>query len=137
MLALRLLAAVPVVTLIASCAAQPMGPDRNVRGEARLAQALAGKVPGPPMSCLPNFRSYDMEVIDSDTILFRDGRTVYVQNTSGGCYPYGNSVGYTLVTKQIGGGGNCRGDIAHVVDSSTGAFAGTCSFNDFIPYRTP
>ncbi len=137
MVALRLLAAVPVLTLIASCAAQPIGPDRNARGEARLAQALAGKVAGQPISCLNNFRSNEMEVIDSDTIIFRDGRTTYVQNTNGGCYPYGNSVGYTLITNQIGGGGNCRGDIAHVVDSSTGSFAGTCSFSDFIPYRTP
>ena len=135
MFALRLLGVVPVAALIAACAAQPMGPDRQARGQAQLAQALAGKVAGRPMSCLPNYRSMDMEVIDHDTILFRDGRTVYVQNTNGGCYPHGTSVGYTLVTKQIGGGGNCRGDIAHVVDSSTGAFAGTCSFSDFIPYR--
>ena len=137
MLTLRLLAAVPVAAVMASCMAQPMGPDRDARGQARLAQALAGKVADRPVSCLPNFRSNDMEVIDSDTILFRDGRTTYLQNTNGGCYPNGNSVGYTLVTKQIGGGGNCRGDIAHVVDASTGAFAGTCSFSDFIPYRTP
>jgi hypothetical protein len=137
MVALRMLAAVPVVALLATCAAQPMGPDRNARDQARLARALAGKVPGPPVSCLPNYRSTNMEVIDTDTILFRDGRTVYLQNTNGGCYPNGNSVGYTLVTKQIGGFGNCRGDIANVVDANTGAFAGTCSFSDFVPYRTP
>jgi hypothetical protein len=137
MLALRLLAAVPVAILIASCAAQPMGPDRNVRSQARLAQALAGKVPGRPVSCLPHYRNNDMEVIDSDTILFRDGRTTYVQHTNGGCYPNGTNIGYTLVTKTIGSGGLCRGDIATVIDNGSRFFAGSCSFNDFIPYRTP
>jgi len=137
MRALRLLAAVPVAVLIAGCAAQPMGPDRDARGQARLAQALAGKVAGRPVSCLPHYRSNDMDVIDSDTILFRDGSTTYVQNTNGGCYPSGTSVGYTLVTKTIGGGGLCRGDIATVIDTGSRFFAGSCSFNDFVPYRRP
>ena len=137
MLALRLLAAAPVAALLAGCMGQPMAPDRNVRAEARLAQALAGKVAGPPVSCLPHYRSNDMEVIDGDTILFRDGRTTYVQNTNGNCYPNGNSVGYTLVTKQFGGPNMCRGDIAHVIHSSTRMFAGSCSLGDFIPYRMP
>ena len=137
MVALRLLAAVPVVTLIAACAGQPMGPDRNPNGEARLAQALAGKVAGAPMTCLPNFRGNNMEVIDSDTILFHDGGTTYVQNTNGGCYPRGNTAGYALVTNQIGGGGNCRGNIARVVDTTTRTLVATCTFNDFIPYRRP
>lgn len=136
MFALRMLAAVPVVAVIAGCAAQPMGPDREARSQARLAQALAGKVAGSPVSCLPHFRSNDMEVIDSDTILFRDGRTTYVQHTNGGCYPTGSSAGYTLVTKTIGGGGLCRGDIATVIDNGSRFFAGSCSFNDFVPYRT-
>jgi hypothetical protein len=137
MLTLRLLAAVPVVAMIAGCAAQPMGPDREARSQVRLAQALAGKVAGRPVSCLPHYRNNDMEVIDSDTILFRDGRTTYVQNTRGGCYPHGTNVGYTLVTRTIGSGGLCRGDIATVIDNGSRFFAGSCSFNDFIPYRMP
>jgi hypothetical protein len=137
MVSLRLLAAVPVVALIASCAAQPMGPDRQARSQARLAQALAGKVPGPPVSCLPHYRANDMEVIDRGTIIFRDGRTSYLQRTSGDCYPHDDNVGYALVTRQVGSIGLCRGDIANVYDNGSRFFVGTCSFNDFIPYRTP
>ena len=137
MVALRLLAAVPIVTLLGACAGQPIGPDRNLRGEARLAQALAGKIPGQPVNCLPHYRSNNMEVIDSDTLLFRDGRTTYVQHTNGGCYPRGSRTGYTLVTRQFGSASLCRGDIAQVIDSASRAFAGSCSFNAFIPYRRP
>ncbi len=136
MLANRLLVAVPPLMLVA-CNAQPLAPDRDARGEARLAQLLAGKVAARPVACLPPFRTNDMEVIDRDTIVYRDGRTIYVQNTNGYCYPNGQGSGYTLVTKRIGTNQSCRGDISSVIDSANGSFAGSCSFNDFIPYRAP
>ena len=60
--------------------------------QARLAQALAGqgRRAGRSAACR-TIAANDMEVIDSDTILFRDGRTIYVQHTNGGCYPDGRS----------------------------------------------
>jgi len=133
----RFLVAALTATGLAACAGQPMVADRDPRGEAKLAQALAGKVAGQPVSCLPHYRTNQMEVIDRDTLLYRDGRTSYVQHTNGHCYPNGPRGGYYLVTRQFGGSGLCRGDIAQVVDSSSQSFAGSCSFNEFIPYRTP
>jgi hypothetical protein len=133
----RLLAATVLATGLAACAGQPMAPDRDPRGEAKLAQALAGKVAGRPINCLPHYRTNQMEVIDRDTILYRDGRTSYVQHTNGYCYPNGPRGGYYLVTRSFGTTSLCRGDIAQVVDSSSRTFAGSCSFNDFIPYHTP
>ena len=133
----RILAAAVLATTLAGCAGQPMVAERDPRADARLAKALAGKVAGPPVSCLPSYRATQMEVIDRDTILYRDGRTSYVQNTNGDCYPNGAGGGYYLVTKSFGTSGLCRGDIAQVVDSSSQSFAGSCSFNAFIPYRTP
>lgn len=132
----RLLAAALTATGLAACAGQPMVADRDPRGEARLAQALAGKVAGRPIDCLPSYRADRMEVIDRDTILYRAGRTSYVQHTNGHCYPGGPRGGYYLVTRQFGSG-TCRGDIAQVVDSASRTFAGSCSFNEFIPYHTP
>ena len=134
---LVILAAALAVSGLAACAGQEMAPDRDPRGEMRLAQALAGKVADRPVSCLPRYRSNDSEVIDRDTILYRDGPTSYVQHTSGSCYPHGARDGTYLVIRQVGGAGLCRGDIAQAVDSTSGSFAGSCSFNDFIPYRTP
>jgi len=137
MVPVRLLAATPVMALIAACAAQPMEPDTDPRGEARLTQALAGKVAGRPISCLPHYRNNQMEVIDRDTILFRDGRTSYVQHTNGYCYPNGSRNGFALVTQQYGNAALCRGDIGQVFDTTSLTFRGGCSFNEFIPYRTP
>ena len=132
---LVILAAVLAVSGLAACAGQEMAPDRDPRGEMRLAQALAGKVAGRPVSCLPNYRTNQMEVIDRDTIVYRDGRTSYVQHTNGHCYPNGPRGGYALVTRSFGTTALCRGDIAQVVDTASRTFAGSCSFNEFIPYR--
>lgn len=137
MVAIRHYAAAPILALLAGCTGQPMGPDRDPAGEAALAHALAGKVAGPPLSCLPSHRSDNMEVIDRDTIIYRDGRTTYVQNTDGYCYPNGPRGGFTLVTTRVGTDELCRGDIGKVINSSSGTFAGSCTFNEFIPYRAP
>lgn len=133
---LRFFVAVPIAVALASCTGAYNGPYRDTRGEAELAHQLAGKVQGPPVHCLPNYRTNDHQVIDRDTILYRDGRTVYVQNTNGSCYPDGTGLGYTLVLRKFGTTDLCRGDIAQVINSSGGTFAGSCSFNDFIPYRS-
>ena len=108
---------------------------RTARAETHLTRALSGKVAGKAVDCLPAFRSNDMSVIDDNTILFRDGRsTVYRNDPPGGCRPIG-APGYALVT-HIFGPSLCRGDIAQVVDTSTGMFAGSCVLGDFVPYRT-
>jgi hypothetical protein len=133
----KLIVAVPIAAALASCTGVYDAPHTDSRGQAELAHLLAGKVAGQPQHCLPSYRTTDQQVIDRDTIVYRDGRTIYVQNTNGPCYPHGSSFGYTLVLRKFGTSDTCRGDIAHVIDSSTGTYAGSCSFNDFIPYYTP
>lgn len=123
--------------LLASCGANDFTPHQTVRGEARLAKELAGRTAGQPVDCLPNHRSNGLEVIDRDTLLFRYGSTIYRQDTNGQCYPSDSQMGYALVTRSIGTGQLCDGDIAQVVDTSSGFFSGSCSFNAFIPYRRP
>ena len=96
-------------------------------------KALAGKTAGASSNCLPTYRSQDMTVIDEGTILFRDGRTVWVNNTLGRCSNLGRS-GYAMVTKSFGSQ-LCRGDIATVTDTQSGMMVGSCSIGEFVPYR--
>ena len=133
----RLLVTAFAAAALSACGVSSMAPDRDPRGDLRLAQALAGKVADRPVSCLPSYRTTNAQVIDEDTILYRDGRTTYVQHTNGACYPHGPNGGTYLVTRSFGSAGLCRGDIAQVVHATSGSFAGSCAFNDFIPYRTP
>jgi hypothetical protein len=122
---------------VAGCAIAPPPPAAiDVRAQTRLAQLVAGKVAGPPRSCLPSYRSRDMVVIDDRTIVFREspGR-VWVMHPQNECNLL--SAGrYALITRtsttQL-----CRGDIGEVADPVSGASVGSCVMGDFVPYTRP
>jgi hypothetical protein len=126
------------VTLLAAAAALAgcsTSSDRAAadRSAERLQRELAGRVAGAPVRCLPTYRTRDMVALDDNLVLFRDGRTTWVNRLKGGCYGLGTP-GYALVTRSIGGYGFCKGDIAQVVQTSSRMLAGSCSFSDFVPY---
>jgi hypothetical protein len=111
-------------------------PIRTAAKPQQYDQLLAGKVAGPPVSCLPTLRQDDMVVIDDRTVAFRQGSSrTYVNHMQGGCSNLGG--GYALVTRSFGGGQLCRGDIAQVVDLSSRMTVGSCVFGEFIPYSRP
>jgi hypothetical protein len=118
---------------LTSCSTAPIQEARSPRAERELAEALAGRVAQPPVRCLPNYRTTQMSIIDDNTIVYRDGKTVYVQNPRGGCNGLGMG-SYTLVTRQYGVNQSCDGDINHLVDLRTGMGGGSCVFGPFIPY---
>ena len=120
--------------MLASCSTTPTQEARSPRAAKELSDALAGRTPGPPVRCLPSFRTGDMDIIDDYTILFREGGTVYVQNPRGGCSGIGSGA-RTLVTRQVGVNQLCEGDINRVVDLRTGMGGGSCVFGPFVPYR--
>jgi hypothetical protein len=130
----------PAILLIigaaaSACAASAFSEPRTVKAETELSRALAGKVAGPPVRCLPPSRTSGMTVIDDNTILFRrNSKLIYRNDPPGGCHPLSRGR-FALVTKTIGSG-LCRGDIAQVVDPTTGIPAGACALGDFVPYRT-
>ena len=115
----------------------PQAPMVDARAQQKLSRLLAGKVAGPPVSCLPSYRQKDMTVIDDYTIAFRDGvDRVWINKPHGGCNLLGSG-SYALVTHGVGGMGLCRGDIGNVVDSMNHVTVGSCVMSDFIPYTTP
>ena len=122
--------------LLGSCASAPDKITHSPRAQKELNEALTGYTPGPPVDCIPNYRTADMQIIDDWTLLFRDGRTIYVQNPRGGCTGVGN-LGYTLVTRPFGVAQMCSGDINRLVDLNTGMGGGSCVFSPFIPYTKP
>ena len=120
------------LALLAACG--PIVPDvRTAKAQTELTRELAGKVAGKAVNCLPQYRSSDMTVIDNNTILFRDGKTIYRNDPAGGCSPLGSG-SYALLTHNSLGS-LCSGDIARVFDTSAGLTVGSCSLSEFIPYR--
>lgn len=119
--------------LLASCTSSAVQESRGPKAQRELADALAGRTPGKAVRCIPNYRTSEMQVIDDWTILFHEGRTVYVQKPPSGCRGLGNG-GYTLVTRQFGVNQICDGDFNKLVDLRTGFQGGACVFGPFVPY---
>ena len=132
----RTLLGISATALLASCSTTPVQESRSPKAQEDLDRALAGRVAGPPVSCIPSYRSTDMQIIDDWTILFKDGRTIYVQNPRGGCRGIGSGSN-TLVTRLIGTSQLCSGDINHLVDLHSNIGGGACVFAPFIPYTKP
>lgn len=111
-------------------------PTRSAAKQQEFEKLVAGKVAGPPISCLPTYRQNDMVVIDERTIAFRDGgRRTYVNHMQGACNNLGGT--YALVTRTFGSAQLCRGDIGQVVDLTNHFTVGSCVFGDFVPYTRP
>jgi hypothetical protein len=123
-------------TLLASCTtAPPPMPTRTAKSEQQFQQLLAGKVAQAPINCLPSYNANDMIVIDEDTVAFRVGADrVYLAHMQGGCTNLRPNGPYALLTRQFGGSGLCRGDIAQVIDPLNHMTVGSCAFSEFAPY---
>lgn len=120
--------------LVASSIAPAQYEARSSKEAQKLARALAGRMPGKPVDCISNYRGSDMQIIDDQTILFREGGTVYVQKPRGGCYGLGNG-NYTLITRLHATHRLCSGQIGEMVDRVSGFGYGSCVFGEFLPYR--
>lgn len=121
--------------MLTACESTLEPPQRTARQQADYDRQLAGKVAGTAERCLPTYRSNDMTIIDDNTILFRDGRTVYVNTPIGACHGL-SGMGRMLVIRNFGPQ-LCRGDIATVADNTSGMTVGSCTLGDFVPYRQP
>jgi hypothetical protein len=122
-------------TILASCtAAPPPAMTRSPSGERAYQSLLAGKVPGTPISCLPDYNANDMSVIDGQTLGFRVGTgTTYIVHLGPGCDLLGSG-NYALLSRQFGNAQLCRGDIQQVVDTLNHINVGSCTITDIIPY---
>ena len=123
--------------ILGSCSTAPQPTMRSPSGQRAYETLLAGKAAGPPVSCLPNYNANDMSVIDGQTVAFRVGtRTVYLVRLSQGCSLLGSG-NYALLSRQYGGMGLCRGDIAQVFDTMNRITVGSCTIKEIVPYTRP
>ena len=132
---MRTIALLLMGATIASCTAYGPEPGQPTpRSERDLAQLLAGKTPGRPISCLPPYNSNDQRIIDGRTVAFRVGtRTTYLMHLSSGCELLGTG-NYALFTREFGGMGMCQNDIVRVVDVFNRTTVGSCGIESIVPY---
>ena len=129
-----LLAAAAVLGSCATASPEELAAQAS-RDQSKLAALTVGKIAGAPMSCLSNWRSRDMVVVNENVVAFRDGRNrVYVNNMQGPCNGLGP--GRNALVTQTTGSSLCRGDIAQVLDTTSQINVGGCAFGDFVPFTT-
>ncbi len=126
--------------LVASCApagtAEAGAAALTPKQAERLDKQLAGKVPGEPIRCLPNYQSNQTIRISDDILLYRaNGKLVYRNNLRGACPGLARDSDI-MVVRQFGSS-TCSGDFFHLVDRTSGIRGPTCVFGEFVPYRKP
>ena len=124
------------VALAASCSTAPGQQARSPQAAKELTDALAGRVAGPPQRCIDSSRTTKVHPIDDWTIIYDQGRTLYVQNPKGGCPGIGSGSDI-LVTRQVGPARLCENEIAHTVDLTSRIERAACVLGPFVPYTRP
>jgi len=127
------MAALATAALLGGCSTAPVEQTRSPAAAKELADALAGRVAGPPQRCISNFPNTQVQVVDDWTILYDEGSTIYVQNPRGGCPGIARG-SRTLVARQVGTSQMCDGDINQAVDLRSGIGGAPCVFGPFVPY---
>jgi hypothetical protein len=126
-----------IAAALGSCSTVPQPATRSPGAQRDFEAAIAGKVPGTPIGCLPSYSAGDMSVIDGRSVSFRSGgATTYIMHLSEGCNELGSG-NTALLTRQFGSSRLCRGDIAQVIDTSSHMTVGSCVIGDIVPYTRP
>ena len=110
--------------------------ESRIRRHRRVRKSISGTAARPRLAVFRSNKHLVMQVIDDNTILFRDGRTVYLQKPRNACFGIANH-SRTLVTRQFGTNDLCDGDINRLVDLGVGMQGGACVFGPFVPYTKP
>jgi len=118
--------------LLVGCTAP--GPLSTASSQADLAQELDGRVAARPESCVSTSASQGLRIVDSRTLVFHSGGTVWVNRLEDDCP--GLRPQDTLIV-EVHGAQHCRGDRVRGLPPGTTIPGPTCPLGDFVPYRLP
>jgi hypothetical protein len=125
---MRLLA---FLLLTAGCAATAAD-DAPSRDQVALSQELEGRTGGGPQACVPIRQTQSLQIVDRQTLVYRDGDTVYVNRLGADCP--GMRPLSTLIV-EAHGSQYCRGDRVRAVETQNAIPGPFCVLRDFVPYR--
>jgi hypothetical protein len=125
-IATALFTAAALLAVPAAVSAKP-----KLTGEERLAKVIGDRVPGEPVSCISQFQTRDMEIIDKTALVYKSGSTIYVNRPRNAESLDDDDV---LVTK-LHGSQFCSLDIVQTYDRSGHFWNGFVSLGEFVPYR--
>lgn len=96
-----------------------------------LDKALAGRVPGTPVSCIDSSLADGPQIIDNRTLIYRGAGRLW-RNTLPDACP--SLTGDVILVVDVHGGQLCRNDRFRTILRGTGIPSGFCRLGDFVPY---
>lgn len=119
----------PLIALLGACAASGTHPgDREQRA---LTEELAGRTAGEADRCIPIRQGTGLQIVDRRTIVYRDGRTIWVNRLDSDC-PGLDPMNTLLV--EAHGSQYCRGDRVRGLEPHGSIPGPLCVLRDFVPY---
>lgn len=109
-----------------------MGPAQDTSGDADLAKAVEGRTAGKPLNCVSASFIGTPQIIDRDTLVYRSGRTLYVNQLDVECP--GLREGNTIVM-EIHGSQICRNDSIRVLEPGSTIPGPYCRLGNFTPFK--
>ncbi|WP_209348855.1 hypothetical protein [Pontixanthobacter sp. CEM42] len=125
------LAATAMIAIPSAGAETPAGAEPT-KGETKLAKMLEGRIAGEPQKCIRYLPQTDLTVIDGTALVYRTGRTLYVNVPSNARSIDDND---TLVRRTSFASRLCNTDIITTVDRFHGNYTGNINLGEFVPYR--
>ncbi|RJF94239.1 hypothetical protein D3876_04500 [Sphingomonas cavernae] len=118
--------------MLALAAGATVSQASSDKGEQRLAKALKGRVAGEPVNCVSASTIGGPQIIDSRTILYRQGARVWRNDLADNC-PFLRQDRILVV--ELYGSNLCRNDMFSVIDRGGLSIPiGKCRFGQFTPY---
>lgn len=104
----------------------------RLTGEEQLAKMLEGREAGEPVNCIPLSQASDTTVIDKTAIVYRIGKTLFVNRPTNADALDNDDI---LVTR-LYGSQLCSIDVVQLHDRSAGnMWSGFVALQKFVPYK--
>ena len=122
---------------LSGCAAPSAGPIDPVvlapAEQTRFAQIIEGRVAGQPVSCISRIDQKIRRTVGDQLLVYgrsSNAATLYVNDMQGGC----RNVDKGALVMRRPQAPLCSGEIAEVVEPTSGTYISNCAFGDFVPY---
>ena len=119
-----------LVFLLALASCSPVAPAPA--GSDPFARELGERIAGPPQTCVSTIQSQGLRAVDSQTIAYDLGRTLWVNRLEQACpaiSPHNTIIG------ESNGAQYCRGDRIRGLETGAIIPGPTCTLRDWVPYR--
>lgn len=126
---MRALMLIAAAGLVAGCSQRPLPPG------VATADVLAGRIAGPPQTCIPTYSAENIHALDRQTLAYGYGRTIYVNRLLGPCPAIENA--NTIIVQASTGNEYCRGDRVRGREPGALIAGPACNLQDWVPYRQP